>query len=194
MHEIKPGYDRVTEVLFPFSGISHVDKEILRKAADRGTAVHKHCDAIISGMGDEPIDEKWNGYMESFKKWIPGKKFFKNPGRLYDEKYMITGECDGIYQDEDGNMVLFDLKTSAKEGKTWTLQGSAYFEMMRDIGFGEDDTPCQEICFVKLDRNGDDPKLFYYHPDFDEFLRLRSVYTRYFRGMEKFAEEYLDII
>ena len=62
-------YIRVTNVLYPFSGLDKIDSEIVAHAAQRGTKVHKICEGIIQGLGELGVEEETKGYVESFKKW-----------------------------------------------------------------------------------------------------------------------------
>lgn len=45
-------YTRVTEVLYPFSGLSNIKPDILANAARRGTRVHDICEGIMKGLGE----------------------------------------------------------------------------------------------------------------------------------------------
>jgi len=62
-------YSRVTNILYPFSGLEKIDSEIVAHAAARGTKVHKICEGIIEGIGEIDVDDETRGYVESFKKW-----------------------------------------------------------------------------------------------------------------------------
>jgi len=171
-------YDRVTTSLYYFSGLSQINPEILARAADRGTRVHNACDAIISGLGNFALDDDIQGYVQSFEQWMEGKTFIENPGRLYCNKYMITGESDGIYEDVSG-YTLFDLKTPAKESKTWRLQGSAYSYLTKSH------YPIRKIEFVKLSKDGKKPISFFYEEDFEMFIQCLNVYRLFFKSKEK---------
>ena len=68
---IKEKYYRVTEVLSPFTGIEFVPKDILQKAGDRGTAVHKMIESALreefSFASDEtqPYFDSWTIFWEA---------------------------------------------------------------------------------------------------------------------------------
>ena len=177
-------YSRVTDVLYPFSGLTQISSDILRKAGDRGTAVHEICDAIINGLGVNKMAE-FQGYIDSFMSFFQGKSFLEKPNRFYCDQYMITGECDGLYKSEKG-ITLFDLKTSGKEGKTWRLQGSAYAYLAKQKGI-----TVNEIVFVKLDKSGKEPKIFSYEYDFDMFLKCLEMYNHFFKDVKL---DYLDYL
>lgn len=185
MENIKPGYLRVTEILSPFSGLNNIPQQILETAAERGTKVHKICDALINDIGVGEVDDKLSGYVDSFKQWMP-KEFIANPQRFYCDKYMITGECDGVYR--NGNqLVLVDFKTPAKESRTWALQGSAYCYLARQAGYD-----ISWIEFVKLSKNGKAPEVLIYQENFDLFVKCLDVYRHFFKSGGQ--ENYLDYL
>jgi hypothetical protein len=179
-HVIDTNFDRVTSILFPFSGLTKVDPTVLQKAADRGTSVHLAADCIINGLPYD-VSPEHQGYVDSFNQWVcdaegeGSKHFLAKPARLYDQELMITGECDGLYE-MHGKITLYDLKTSAKEGSTWCLQGSAYAHMARKQAIHID-----RVEFVKLHKNGK-AKSFIYDENMDEFILLNYVYKKYFKG------------
>jgi len=170
-------YTRVTEVLAPFSGLNHIDPRILKHAGERGERVHLACNAIIDKL-DYIIDPETEGYVESFHRWMEQeiRMFLPSPKRMFCDDYLITGEADRIYL-PDGNfkdLTLVDFKTSAKESKTWGLQGSAYSYLYKKNGYD-----ITNILFVKLDKRGKAPSIFCYEENFKMFLKCLDVY-RYF--------------
>jgi hypothetical protein len=169
-------YTRVTDVLYPFSGLKNVPPEILKNAAERGTKVHEICDALIEQIGMFNIDNKVAGYIESFNHYFVEKNFLEKPDRFFCDEHMITGECDAIYQDQKG-LVLVDIKTSLREGKTWRLQGSAYAHLAERYGY-----KISRIEFVKLCKEGKEPKIFTYDRDFQMFLKCLDVYREFFNN------------
>jgi hypothetical protein len=58
-------YTRVTHVLYPFSGLDKIDPAVVAHAAQRGTKVHKICEAIIQGLGELGVEEETAPYVES---------------------------------------------------------------------------------------------------------------------------------
>lgn len=181
MNEIKEGYTRVSDVLSPFSGLSNVPESVLNYAADRGTRAHIAIDSIIHGCGIFPEDDIL-GYIESFKPWFVGKTFIDTPDRFYlDSPMKLTGECDAIYQSDDG-LVLVDFKTPAKESKTWRLQGSCYSYMAKKSGFD-----IKRIEFVRLRKDGKPAVVYNYEEDWASFELIYSIYDKYFR--KKLGEE-----
>lgn len=170
-------YTRVTEVLFPLSGLKGIPAEVLKKAAERGTKVHEICDAIMSDLGFfwTSTDQKLLGYIQSFNQWLP-KSFIDKPDRFYCDDIMLTGECDRIYEDY-GDLVLIDIKTPAKESKTWRLQASAYSYLAKKSGYN-----ISRIEFIKLDKEGKFPEVLTYKEDMEMFLKCLDVHRHFHKN------------
>jgi len=175
-------YTRVTAVLYPFSGLKKINPDVLKNAAERGTRAHKACEAIVKNLGYFDDDETISGYVESFKIWCENKTFIPTPQRFYCDDLMITGECDLIYEDERG-LVLVDLKTPAKESKQWLLQGSAYSYLAKKAGY-----EIKAIEFVKLSKEGKAAQVFHYEEKFSLFNSHLEAY-RYSFEKEEIIEE-----
>lgn len=172
---IREGYTRVTDILSPFAGYSKVDPEIMKKAGHRGDIIHKVCDAMVKKVGVLPYPVLYQPYIESFKIWAEGKVIKPNPGRLYYDPLMLTGEIDALIPNGDG-WTLIDFKTSSKEGQTWYLQGSAYAHMLRAEGY-----TIHEIQFVHLSKTGKAPKIYTYQENWDKFLTCYEMHKEFFK-------------
>ncbi len=184
MEIIKPGYSRITSILAPFSGIDKIPKNILDAACDRGSRVHALCQGIIEEI-KVIVPDELQGYIDSFLQWKEGKFFLPNPGRMYDDHLMITGEADGLYQ-TDNETFIFDLKTSQKEGNTWALQGAAYSHMMKHS--------IARQTFIILDKAGGAPKEFFYEyrQNIQTFYKCLDLYNLFFKTKrENEGYEYL---
>ena len=178
--EIKDDYTRVTEVLYPLSGLSSIDPNIVANAARRGTRVHDVCEAIVKGLGTWDIDEEISGYVKSFEKWwSQGHKVLAVEKRFYCSELMITGQVDMIIEHDDGAIIL-DIKTSYKPSKTWPLQGAAYAYMARKHGYN-----IKGIHFLHLDKKGGDPKVYIYDDEFELFKKCLDIYNYFFKPMKK---------
>lgn len=176
---IKENYIRVTEVLSPFSGLSNIPTHILENASKRGELVHKICTALISDLGVLDMDNNLAGYINSFEKWSIDKKFLPIPDRFYCDKYMITGEIDGLYEEDDG-IVLFDIKTPVKESKTWPIQGSAYAYLARVSNIN-----IKRVEFIKLSKEGKDPTIYTYKENFELFLHCLETYKYFYKDRKE---------
>lgn len=182
MTTIKEDYTRVTTILSPFTGYGAIDPVVLQNAADRGTAVHKIIEEILAGTYFGLIPGEFRGYVDSFNKFW-GERLFdivQMEHRMYNDQYMITGQCDVIVRDrEDGRLLLLDWKTSYSINKTWDMQGAAYQYMARESGQAVD-----EVIFIKLDKKGAMPKIVHSNGTFDEFLDVYNIYNKYFKNQK----------
>lgn len=172
----EPRYIRVTDVLSPFSGLDKIDKDVLQNAANRGTRVHKACEAIIEGLGEWNVDDEIFGYVESFKKWwSEGHKVLSMEQRFFCSELMITGQVDLIIEKPEGAIIL-DIKTPVKPSKTWPLQGSAYAHMARKAGYD-----IKGIHFLQLNKHGMEPKIHVYDDQFELFKKCLDVFNHFFK-------------
>lgn len=173
--EIFEEYTRVTDALKFLSGLSKVPEQVLKNASERGTRVHLICDALMEGIDttkEETSDIQ--GYIDGFNTWQIGKKFVSKPSRFFCDEHKITGEIDGLYENETG-LTLFDFKTSSKPGKTWPLQGSAYSYLAKQYGLN-----ITKIEFVHLFKNGKEPKSYFYEENFSKYLFCLEIHREFF--------------
>ena len=178
-NEIEPGLTRVTTVLQPFSGYGQIPKDILIKAAERGTKVHKVLEGFMLGYGLHANDDETKGYVQSALKWWgKGYPIIAMEKRFNDEELGITGQCDLIVKTHNGN-ALIDWKTSSKENIMWKLQGSAYRNLAIEHGYTVD-----FIWFVKLSKEGIPAEQFIYQYNLLEFLFCLKCYNRYFKNQK----------
>ena len=175
-------YARVTSVLSPFSGLDKVPPAILKNAGRRGTKVHEICESIIKGLGDWGNDDETKPYVHGFRMWWDSepRKVLAIEQRFYDKELMITGAVDIILDNGDGTASIIDLKTSAKESKTWPLQGSAYAHMARQHGYN-----VTRILFVHLNKHGIYPGLCNYDDQFETFHACLMVYNYFYRDSDE---------
>ena len=173
----RENYIRVTHVLYPFSGLDKLDAEIVARAGERGTKVHKICEAIIQGIGEFEIDQETQGYVESFKKWwSQGHEVVMMEQRFWCDKLEITGQVDLVIKTSDG-LAIVDLKTSSKESPTWAAQGSAYAYLAREANYD-----IKKIFFLHLKKNGKEPKIYEYPVDDSFFLAILRVWKHFYQG------------
>ena len=173
-------FTRVSDILYPFSGLQHIDPDILMNAANRGTRVHKICEAIASGLGEFDMDAEVMGYVSSFKKWWgDGREIVAMEKRFFCETHELTGQCDFIIKEGD-DLIIVDLKTSAKPSKTWRLQGSAYSYLAKKDGYD-----INKIQFIHLNRDGDEPAVIEYEEDWDFFLSCLKVYNFFYKPTKR---------
>ncbi len=179
---IRDGYTRVTEILWPFSGITDVPEEIVANAGRRGTLVHNECESIIKGLGSWNLDPEIAGYIKSFHHWWNlDINVITIEERFYCDELMITGKVDLILDTKDG-LTIFDFKTSAKPSKTWPLQGAAYAHMARKSGYD-----IKNIQFLHLKKDGSPPDLISYDDQYELFKKCYDVYNVFFKKKRRKA-------
>jgi hypothetical protein len=173
----RENYTRVTNVLYPFSGLEHINADVVAHAAERGSKVHKICEGIIQGLGELGVDDETRGYVESFKKWWEkGHEVLMMEKRFWDDELQITGQVDLILRTPDG-LAIVDLKTSSRPSATWPAQGSAYAYLAKKAGHD-----IQKIFFLHLNKAGREAKLYEYPVDDSFFLAILRVWAHFFGG------------
>lgn len=176
-------YYRVTEVLYPFTGLKFVNTEVLENAAARGTKVHSICEGIVRGLDPWNLKDELAGYVESFQKWWgKGHDVKAIEKRFYCDKLGITGQVDLILETPRGDIIC-DLKTSQQESKSWLLQGSAYSYMAKNAGYD-----VKDIMFMRLRRDGKYPAIHFYQENMDLFRKTLEVFE-YFHATKKHLVE-----
>lgn len=171
----RENYVRVTSVLYPFSGLEKIDPEIVARAAQRGTKVHKICEAIIEGLGELGIDDETRPYVESFKKWWnKGHDVIEIERRFWCDRLCVTGQIDLIINTSEG-LAIVDLKTSSAPSKTWKAQGSAYAYLAKKAGLD-----IKKIYFLHLLKTGKEAKIHEYPVDDGFFFSIFRVWEHFF--------------
>ena len=168
-------YERVTNILYPFSGLDKLDSDIVANAARRGTKVHKICESIISGLGELGVDEEAFNYVESFKLWWKDQPVIAMEKRFYCDDLMVTGQVDLIIETDEG-LTLIDFKTSSSPSKTWKAQASAYYYLAKKSGLN-----IQKIYFVHLSKKSKNPKLYEYPLDENFFLAVYRTWEHFYK-------------
>ncbi len=168
-------YLRVTNILYPFSGLEKIDPVVLANAASRGTKVHKICEGIINGLGEIGVDDETCGYVESFNKWwLLGHDVVMVEKRFWDNELHLTGQVDMIIKTPDG-LAIVDIKTSSRPSKTWRAQGCAYAYLAKRAKHD-----IKKIFFLHLNKYGKEPKVYEYPVDDDFFLAIFRTYIYFY--------------
>ncbi len=171
----RENYLRVTQMLYPFSGLQSIDADILTNAAERGTKVHKICEGIVSGLGEIGVDDQTWGYVNSFKYWWgSGTDVLEIEKRFWDDELQVTGQVDFIIEILDG-LAIVDIKTSSKPSKTWPIQGAAYAYLAKRAGYD-----IKKIFFLHLNKHGKEPKIYEYPIDDSMFLSVFKTFKHFF--------------
>ena len=169
-------YTRVSDILYPFSGLHKIDATILAHAAERGTKVHKICEGIILDIGELDVDDETRPYVESFKQWWEqGHQVLMMEKRFWCDELKITGQVDLITMTDDG-LAIVDLKTSSKPSTTWAAQGAAYAYLAKKSGYD-----IKKIYFLHLLKTGKEAKIHEYPVDDSFFLDIFRVWGHFFK-------------
>ncbi len=172
----RENYVRVTTVLYPFSGLDKLDSEVVAKAAERGTKVHKICEAIMSGFGEIDVDDQTRPYVESFKQWWEkGHDIVHMEKRFWCDELKISGQVDLIIKIAEG-LAIVDLKTSSSPSKTWPAQGSAYAYLAKKSGLD-----IKKIYFLHLLKTGKEAKIYEYPANDGFFFEIYRVWQHFFQ-------------
>lgn len=151
-------YPRVTEVLRPYTNYEHVSKQVLERAAARGSSVHALCAGIAKGawIPDGMIGEDLIGYVNSFRKWASAQvgKFIVVEKRYIDKERMYSGQLDFVVLGIDNELYLVDLKTSSRPQKTYPIQMAAYNYLLKNHNID-----VKGAMLVYLNKDGEFPEI-----------------------------------
>jgi len=169
----------VTQVLGTYADFSRIPDDVLQAACDRGSAVHRYCQAYAMGAwAIEP--EGFEGYCESFRRWFDSVmvEVYTVEQEFRDDQFGFLGHPD-IVARIAGNkgITVVDYKTPVGKGTTWELQLSAYRHL----------TKAQYAGHLRLDPAGGVPKMDWVPDDpklFNLFLSALNL-RRYFDGGER---------
>ena len=181
---------RVTEILKPFTSYDQVPRDILDRAAARGTSVHALCAGIAKGnwIPDGMIGDELIGYVRSFRKWQEAqvKRFIIIEKRYIDNRDAYSGQLDFVVECTDDKLYLVDLKTSAKPQKTYPIQMAAYDNLLK-----QNEVQVEGAMIVYLDKHGEFPDIHTLHDMQEEFGVFTSALHchRYFKIRKKNGKE-----
>ena len=165
---------RVTEILRPFTSYDQVPKDILERAAARGTSVHALCAGIAKGnwIPDGMIGDDLIGYVRSFRKWCTAqvRRFVIIEKRYTDLHDQYSGQLDFVVECTDGKLYLVDLKTSAKPQKTYPVQMAAYDNLLK-----QNNVRVSGAMLVYLDKSGEFPDIHLIENMDEEFSIFASA-------------------
>ncbi len=120
----------VTTVLEPYSGLHHVDPELLAAAAEFGTHVHDACDLYNRGKLD------WSALSEPLIPYVQGwENFLNDTGavvtaseqRVWHPRLMYAGTLDNVVHWKKSQHMI-DIKTGTTVPKSVGPQTAAYSE------------------------------------------------------------------
>lgn len=171
-------------------GIDHRDAR--NKAADDGTCAHDMVEAFVKGNTFDadkyPPDvvDRATPAFEAFRAWLKNSRLvpYKSEIPLVSERYRYGGTIDLVFTDEDGRIVLGDLKTG-KLRDNHLLQLAAYSNLWEENFPDEPVTGGYYILSVirgSDDDNPDMPVMFHNHHwsnldlPWKMFLKCRELY------------------
>jgi len=178
-------YPRVTQIISPYSGYSKVPRNYLEAACERGTAIHKACEAYLRGEKCD-IKTEWGHYLMSFVVFAPLiTKIHSTETSLQDDTLKYRGTYDLLAEIQGySGLTLVDFKTSYAPQKTWHLQLSAYKNLIELTG-----AEVSHVLVLHLQRNGAPAKVIEFEnikESFDEFSTLCRLWHKY-RPAEDFS-------
>lgn len=155
-------YVRVSHVLSRYKNFGGASPEQVANKARIGTSAHQAISDYIEGDLPCPLPAAL-GYFRSFLQWHSTVKPEFLPGtetRYYDDKLQLTGCIDALaLLPGDQQPLLVDWKTSYAEDKeVWPMQAHLYHYLLEKNGV----TVGPRFLFVKLDKNGDVPRVYSY--------------------------------
>ena len=176
----------VTQALSPFSDFSGINPEVLQRAAERGSRVHRACAAYASGFPALGLHAEDRGYFISFIKWFDKyvNKVLMIEKRL-ESPLGYTGQLDLVCWLIDNRCCLVDYKTPALESPTWKAQIAAYCELALTELDSFQPTLKIEGMALMLNKEGKPAKGIVYQyqvDDFAAFLSCLNAY-RFFKGV-----------
>ena len=166
----------VTQVLGLYQDFSGIRPDVLARAAERGTAVHRICSALVQGLWVPSIPEECRGYIESFRLWMPYiEETVLVEKELVDKKLGYRGRPDWIGRIRgDKTLTVLDWKTPLAKGRLWQAQLAAYGHLA-EVNLG----PIGRIASLRLKPDGKKPILDDYRRDPHDMAAFVSALNAY---------------
>lgn len=142
----------VTGILHPYSGLEHVDAELLRVTAEFGTHVHQTIDLYDTGNLDrDSLDPALEAHLVVWEAFLEdtGAKVIYSEAKVYSRKHGYAGTLDKIVSWKGRNRII-DIKTGAAVPKTVGPQVQAYNRAWNEMT-GQRRMPCY-CCHLRPDR------------------------------------------
>ena len=171
-------YDRVTDIIGMFFELNQIPKDILERKKEIGTDVHFAIEAYFTGLFHVAMADS-KPYIRSFDKWVKKEdpELVMTEFRLFDDDLKVTGCVDALIR-EGQDIFIIDFKTSVNENKeTWPLQAEFYYQLVKKTNeYQLSDT----VKFIKLDKWGEEPKIFTYQHS-EELWQICLSYLKVYR-------------
>lgn len=159
---------------------SDIDPETMRRAQERGTAVHKTCELYDKDQLDfESLDPVIAPYLEAYIRFLSETGF--NPQVIEQSvnslKYGYAGTLDRIGAPKRSkNRWQVDIKTSSALGKSVGPQTAAYDQAAREGGWIEPKEKVQRFALQLKDDGNYRLVPFDSATDFNVFLSALTIY------------------
>lgn len=124
-------FPSVTQVLGLYQDFTAISGDVLAHAAERGTLVHRICAAMVQGLWVPEIPDECQGYIDSFRKWMPyiEETVLVEPA-LVHKALGYRGRPDWVGRIKgDKALTIVDWKTPLAKGRLWRAQLSAYWHL-----------------------------------------------------------------
>jgi hypothetical protein len=118
----------VTQILAPMYDFKFVDPDVLQRAADFGTAVHKACELRdLKDLDEGSLHPALAPYLRAWERFLSEKRVnvLEVEKRYYDPSLGFAGTIDRLLE-IDGAPVLADIKTVSKLHANVGIQLAAY--------------------------------------------------------------------
>lgn len=188
--KIKDGYTRVSDIVGQWGKLIGIPEEVLERKRRIGVEVHNAISFNIDNGCHLPIADDSKPYYESYLRWRDTQSIFlekiQNTPRYYDNALMITGQPDALIKlQTNTDPILLDWKCTFSEMPfEWELQGSFYWMLVHDA---EISRLSRDVVFIKLDRDGMDPKVYTYSVTQNILAECMASLTTY-RRLERFGK------
>lgn len=158
---------------------ARIDKEVLRKAADLGSAVHACIEySIADDLDEDSMQPDWIPYFEAWKLWRKDFKpeFKHSEMRLGCELFCGTVDCVALI---DGTFYVIDWKTTDQLMKPVALQTAAYELLVRKWMEQESGShvPMLTRAALQLKENG--KYVFEVYDDVEDYRRFENCLELY---------------
>lgn len=123
----------VTQIMRPLYDFSQVNPDVLKRAGEFGTAVHKTIELYLADdLDDEGLDENLRGPLQAFKSWqrAYGYQGLEVERRMASKRMKYAGTADLIL---DGYAII-DIKTRPFSLLTDPVQLVAYEKLWLEWG------------------------------------------------------------
>lgn len=126
----------VTQIIRPLHDFSAVPPDVLKRAADFGTAVHKTVELyLMDDLDENSLDPALTGCLDAFKSWLSDSPQFAREDPIietpiYHDRLKYAGTPDLVYSED-----TIDLKSRKYNPLTDPIQLAAYNAMICRVFF-----------------------------------------------------------